>query len=163
MWPDTLTHPPARVDGKLENARPACVLLPGGALLPGSLPLKPRTRYRLSCETLTDDEGGRNRLTVESRGRVLLERPMATGRGRIAGEFATGADDSAFLSLWRDGGDSLVIDASRWTRSARPLRPARTKLRKPTGPVCCRRGAPWCGRGVLRPAVGLVPARQIPR
>ena len=32
MWPDTLTHPPARVDGKLENARPACVLLPGGGL-----------------------------------------------------------------------------------------------------------------------------------
>ena len=78
--------------------------------LPSSLPLKPRTRYRLSCETLTDDKGGRNRLTVESRGRVLFERPMAAGRGRIAGEFATGADDSAFLSLWRDGGDSLMID-----------------------------------------------------
>ena len=78
--------------------------------LPSSLPLKPRTRYRLSCETLTDDKNGRNRITVESRGRMLFERPFPAGRGRIEGEFATRGDDSAFVSLWRDGGDSLVID-----------------------------------------------------
>ena len=78
--------------------------------LPSSLPLKPRTRYRLSCETLTDDASGKNRLTVESRGRVVFEKPFPSGRGKIAGEFATGGDDQAFVSLWREGGDFLVID-----------------------------------------------------
>lgn len=78
--------------------------------LPSSLRLRPHTRYRLVCETLTDDKAGRNRLTVESGGRMVFDAKFPEGRGQIAGEFATTDDTESFVALYRSGGDMIAID-----------------------------------------------------
>ena len=78
--------------------------------LPSSLLLKRNTRYRLSCETLTDDSAGKNRVTVEDGAHMLFEAKFPAGRGRIAGEFVTGNDDDGFVALYRTAGDMIVID-----------------------------------------------------
>ena len=77
--------------------------------LPCTIRLKPNTRYRLSVETLTDP-AGKGRLTVESKGRTVLDKKFPAGRGAITGEFATGDDTESFISLFKDSGDMIVID-----------------------------------------------------
>jgi endo-alpha-N-acetylgalactosaminidase len=73
--------------------------------LPCTLRLKPRTQYHLACETI-----GNGRLTAESKGKTVLELKFPGTRGKISGDFATLDDTESFLSLFRDGGDSVVID-----------------------------------------------------
>ena len=77
--------------------------------LTSSLPLKPATRYRISCLTL-----GQGRLTAISKGRTVLELKFPNlpdnKAGGISGEFVTRDDRGSYLALFRDGGDAIVID-----------------------------------------------------
>ena len=73
--------------------------------LPCTVRLKPRTQYHLACETI-----GIGRLAVESKGKTVLELKFPGTRGNVSGDFATLDDTESFLSLYRDGGDMIVID-----------------------------------------------------
>jgi endo-alpha-N-acetylgalactosaminidase len=73
--------------------------------LPSTLRFKPNTRYRIGCETI-----GQGRLALESKGSTVWEQKFPGDRGRVDAEFATRGDAECFLSLYRDGGDSIVID-----------------------------------------------------
>lgn len=73
--------------------------------LPCTIRFKPNTRYRVTCETM-----GIGHLAAESKGKTLLQLEFPGTRGQVSGEFATGNDTESYLSLYRDGGDSIVID-----------------------------------------------------
>lgn len=77
--------------------------------LPSTLRLKPLTRYRVTCDTI-----GAGRLVAEVRGRAVMTLPFPNlpdgATGAVTGEFATGRAEDAGLALFRDGGDSIVID-----------------------------------------------------
>ena len=73
--------------------------------LPSSLPLKPNTRYKISCQAM-----GQGRLTAEEGKANLLTLKFPAQAGPITGEFTTGPSPDAYLALYRDGGDAIVID-----------------------------------------------------
>lgn len=77
--------------------------------LPATLRLKPFTRYRLVCQTLTAP-GGSGRLVVMSQGRPVFDQPIVAGRGEVRGEFATGRDEESFLAWYKDAGDWVTLD-----------------------------------------------------
>lgn len=73
--------------------------------LPSTIRFKPSTRYRLTCQTMGDGH-----FTVESDGQLVANLKFSGARGQATGEFATGNDTESFLSLFKDGGDAVVID-----------------------------------------------------
>ena len=73
--------------------------------LPCTLRLKPNTKFHLTCETI-----GTGHLTAESKGKTVLELKFPGGRGKVTGDFATLNDTESFLSLFKEGGDMIVID-----------------------------------------------------
>ena len=53
---------------------------------------------------------GQGRLTAEEGKANLLTLKFPAQAGPITGEFTTGPSPGAFLALYRDGGDAIVID-----------------------------------------------------
>ncbi len=73
--------------------------------LPSTLRFKPATRYRLHCRTMGDGH-----FAVEDGNGPLAEMKFSGASGEAKGEFATGDDEDAYLSLYKDSGDAIVID-----------------------------------------------------
>ena len=77
--------------------------------LPSSLRLKPATKYRVTCQTI-----GQGRLVAISKGRTVMELKFPNQPNLrpapVTGEFVIGEDSDAYLALFRDGGDFIVID-----------------------------------------------------
>ena len=72
--------------------------------LPVTLRFLPNMHYRLTCETI-----GVGRLTFFSAGQKT-DLKFPAGKGHVTGEFVTGNDTDSYLGLFKDGGDSIVID-----------------------------------------------------
>ena len=72
--------------------------------LPVTLRFMPNMHYRLTCETI-----GEGHFTFFSAGQKT-DLKFPAGKGQITGEFVTGNDTDSYLGLFKDGGDSIVID-----------------------------------------------------
>jgi endo-alpha-N-acetylgalactosaminidase len=73
--------------------------------LPSTIRFKPNTRYRLTCQTLGDGH-----FVVESDGKTVANMKFSNSQRQVTGEFVTTGDTESFLTLFKDGGDALVID-----------------------------------------------------
>ena len=77
--------------------------------LPSSLRLKPATKYRVTCQTI-----GQGRLVAIAKGRTVMELKFPNQpnfqAAPVIGEFVIGEDSEAYLALFRDGGDFIVLD-----------------------------------------------------
>jgi endo-alpha-N-acetylgalactosaminidase len=77
--------------------------------LPSSLRFLPNTKYRITCQTI-----GQGHLAAISQGRTVMDLKFPNLPGNqpapVTGEFIIGDDPEAFLALFRDGGDAIVID-----------------------------------------------------
>ena len=72
--------------------------------LPVTLRFQPNRHYRLNCETI-----GEGHFTFFSAGQKT-DLKFPAGKGQVTGEFVTGNDTDSYLGLFKDGGDSIVID-----------------------------------------------------